>query len=160
MSRIYRDGVHEVTMTAGTGDIVLGGPFTQRLAFRDVCVDGDTFYYRVQPRAGQEWEEGIGTYKALTNAIERTTILKSSNANTVVPFPEGFKSVFLHENTARVVHHKNTLTNGNFTQVDADGDLVNATPINVTGSRAGNAALANLCAALATHGIIINSTTA
>ncbi len=162
MSRVNRNGVREYTETAGTGNIVLAGPFQQMLSFADVCQHGDTFPYRMQANVGTEWEEGIGTYNSTNNQIERTTVRRSSNSDLLVPFRPGRKNVYIHENTEYVVRKaaSTAVSSGYFLKANADGEMEPVAPVTVNGSRGGNVALAALLTQLQSAGYIIDNTTA
>lgn len=167
MARISRNGVREFTQTVGTTSFVLDGPLQQCNAFRDVLTDGQQCLYRCQANVGTEWEEGLGTYDATNNWLVRTEVYRSSNSDTLVPFSNGRKNVYIHENTEFVLRKATrTMTTGRSLKLNADGDVVvsahappDATPV-VTGSRGGNVALTNLLTALAAANIIVDSTTA
>jgi hypothetical protein len=84
------DRVRETSTTTGTGDITLAGAVTGWRAFSAELVAGDTFPYVLEGRNGDdvqtaEWETGIGTYSA-GGALQRTTVLASSNGGTTVNF--------------------------------------------------------------------------
>lgn len=85
------DRVKETTTTEGTGTITLLGALIGYQAFSDALADTDTCYYCIE--AGADWEVGTGTYNSDT--LERTTVQASSNANALVDFPVGTKSVFV-----------------------------------------------------------------
>lgn len=91
MALVLKDRVKDTTATTGTGTITLdGAPPVGYQAFT-VIGNGNTTYYTI---AGpSEWEVGIGTYNAGT--LARTTVLESSNANSLVSFSAGAKDVFV-----------------------------------------------------------------
>ena len=85
------DRVKETTTVEGTGTATLLGAAIGFQAFSTVLADADTCYYCIE--LGSDWEVGTGTYAAGT--LARTTVQSSSNANVLVDFAAGTKSVFL-----------------------------------------------------------------
>jgi len=85
------DRVKETTTIEGTGTATLLGAAVGFQTFSTVLADADTCYYCIE--LGSDWEVGTGTYTAGT--LARTTVQSSSNANALVDFPAGTKSVFL-----------------------------------------------------------------
>lgn len=94
MSHIFADRVADTTSTVGTGALALDDAVLRGYRrFRDVMSDGDTIYYSIQHRRLAQWEVGTATYGAGTNALARTSVLASSNANSAVTFSSGAKDV-------------------------------------------------------------------
>ena len=94
MALIIADRVKETSSTNGASNITLSGAVTGFQSFSSAIGIGNTCYYVIEnPNAG-EWEVGIGTISDATTLI-RTTILKSSNSNSVVTFTSGTKNVFV-----------------------------------------------------------------
>lgn len=89
---LYADRVKETTAVAGTGDATLLGAATGYVTFASVGGVGSPFYYCIELDA--EWEVGIGTLSGSTT-LERSIVLVSSNANALVSFAAGVKSVFM-----------------------------------------------------------------
>lgn len=87
---ISGDRAKETTSTTGTGPVALLGPVAGSQAFASIAVTGDLVAYAIIGTT--EWEVGIGTYAA--NAIQRTTVLASSNAGALVSFSAGVKTVW------------------------------------------------------------------
>ena len=95
MAFVTADRIRDTTTSAGTGSITVSGtPPTGYLTFSAVLSAGDTFYYTIQGQTTSEWEVGIGTYSS-ANVFARTTILSSSNSNSIVTFSAGTKDVFI-----------------------------------------------------------------
>lgn len=86
------DRVKETTTTTGTGSLSLAGAATRFRAFQDAFSVGDVVYYAIVGTT--EWEGGIGTLSASTT-LTRDTVLSSSNANALVSFSAGTKTVFV-----------------------------------------------------------------
>lgn len=86
--------VKETTTTTGTGDLTLAGASTGYRAFSAICSDGDTVVYAIGSPGDAEREVGLGTWHT-GNTLTRTTILESTNGNSVVSLSAGTKSVSL-----------------------------------------------------------------
>ena len=90
MALVLKDRVKDTTTSTGTGTITLAGmPPAGYQAFT-VIGNGNTTYYTIA--GSTQWEVGIGTYNAGT--LARTTVLESSNSNSLVNFSSGTK-IFL-----------------------------------------------------------------
>jgi len=127
MAFVTADRIRDTTTSAGTGSITVSGtPPTGYLTFSSVLSAGDTFYYTIQGQATSEWEVGIGTYSS-ANVFARTTILSSSNSNTIVTFSAGTKDVFITLAASRSLQLNSS---GN---AQALGTPVSATLTNATG---------------------------
>ncbi len=94
MALIYADRVKETTTTTETGPIALGGAVAKFRTFADAMSTNDTCFYVVEHASANEWEVGIGTFTS-PSTLARTTVLKSSNANSWVVFSAGTKVVGL-----------------------------------------------------------------
>lgn len=95
MAFITADRVTDTSLTTGAGNITLAAapPIGYR-SFSSVLAVSDTFYYCIQSQSTGEWETGVGTYVSV-NTFARTTVIASSNSNTLVSFSSGTKTVFL-----------------------------------------------------------------
>ena len=91
MSLKSGDRIKETSTIEGTGTATLLGAAVGFQTFSAVLSDADTCYYCIE--LGSEWEVGTGTYSAGT--LARTTVQSSSNADALVSFSAGTKSVFL-----------------------------------------------------------------
>lgn len=92
MPLVYADRVQETTLTVGTGALTLLGAASTFQGFSVIGVGNTTYYTIVDSTAGT-WEVGIGTVGV--GSITRDTVLASSNANALVNFGVGTKSVFV-----------------------------------------------------------------
>ena len=94
MALVVYDRVQETTSTTGTGSVTLLGAV---LGFQSFAVvgNGNTTYYCIADQGGNNWEVGIGTYSTTGPTLARTTVLASSNANALVNFTAGAKTVFI-----------------------------------------------------------------
>lgn len=91
MAIVIKDRVKETTTTTGTGTITLAGAVSDYQAFSAIG-NGNQTYYCID--SGSAWEVGIGTYTLSGNTLSRDTVLSSSNANALVNFGTGAKTVF------------------------------------------------------------------
>jgi hypothetical protein len=97
MAHITEDRIAETSTTTGTGVLTLAGAITGFRTFASVCATSDTCYYMIEAIDADgiptgEWETGLGTYSG-TNALTRTSVSRSSNANAAVNFSAGTKRV-------------------------------------------------------------------
>ena len=93
MALVIADRVREQSTTSGTGTLVLTGAVVGFQTFSTAIGNGNTTYYTISNPGTTEWEVGIGTVSA--GQLARTTILSSSNSNTLVNFSAGTKDVFV-----------------------------------------------------------------
>jgi len=103
MAFAIADRVQETSSTAGTGTFLLTGAVTGYQSFA-VIGNTNTTYYTIADQSGTNWEVGIGTYYSSNVSLARTTILSSSNANAVVNFGAGTKSVFVTYPAERAIY--------------------------------------------------------
>jgi hypothetical protein len=94
MALVLADRVKETTTTTGTGTITLAGASTGFQSFA-VVGNGNTTFYCIAGQNTAEWEVGIGTYTSSGTTLARTTVLESSNSNSLVNFSAGTKDVFV-----------------------------------------------------------------
>lgn len=92
MAHIIADRIKEVSATTGAGVFTLSGAVVGSRTFASVMSNNDTCYYCIDDDAGN-WELGLGTYS--TSTLARTSVMLSSNANSLVDFPSGAKAVFI-----------------------------------------------------------------
>lgn len=110
MSFVLEDRVRENTATTGTGAFALGGAISGYRAFSSVLSNGDTTWYAcVLP--GGAWEVGVGTW-VTGNTLQRTTVLRSSNANALVNFAAGTKDIFIAQPAVKANVQNNTFPSG------------------------------------------------
>lgn len=136
MALIFADRVQETTTTTGTGTITLNGASSGYSSFNSQLADADTCYYAIESIDSNgnltgEWEVGLGTYQD-PDTLERTSVLKSSNSNSLVNFGSGTKRVFLTvpaehiDNTYKVVQvaytQSSTVSTGT-TTIPTDGTI-------------------------------------
>jgi len=88
---IISDRVKESSVTTGTGNIVLTGPYGGFQTFLDAIGDGNSTYYAIENNV--RWEVGVGTYNAGGNYLSRDTVLDSSNGGAKISLT-GVSTVF------------------------------------------------------------------
>ena len=93
MAFVLADRVQETSTTTGTGTLTLAGAVSGYQSFSAIGNGNSTFYGIVN--ANGEWENGIGTYTSSGTTLSRTTVLSSSNSNSLVNFTAGTKNVFV-----------------------------------------------------------------
>jgi hypothetical protein len=131
MALVVKDRVQETTTTTGTGTLTLGGAV---LGFQTFAVIGNanqTYYAIADPTTG-DYEVGIGTYTASGTTLSRTTVLESSNSNSLVNFAAGIKNVFCTYPAERAVY------------LDTAGSAVTLLDIGTLGVSTANISTANI----------------
>ena len=93
MALVINDRVKVTSTTTGTGAFALGAAATGFEAFTAIG-NSNTTYYTIFNQGTTEWEVGLGTLDATSANLTRTTILTSSNSDSVVTFTGGTKDVF------------------------------------------------------------------
>jgi len=131
MALVVKDRVQETSTTTGTGTLTLGGAV---LGFQTFAVIGNanqTYYAISDPTTG-DFEVGIGTYTASGTTLSRTTVLESSNSNSLVNFAAGSKNVFCTYPAERAVY------------LDTAGSAVTLLDIGTLGVGTANITTANI----------------
>lgn len=95
MATAVANRVKETTTTSGTGAVTLLGAAVGYQTFLAAIGNGNACYYCIADQAGTNWEIGVGTYTSSTNTLSRTTVLASSNSNSLVSFGSNTKDVFV-----------------------------------------------------------------
>jgi len=103
MALILKDRVKETTTVTGTGTASLLGAVTGFQSFSAIG-NANTTYYCIAGQGTAEWEVGIGTYTSSGTTLARTTVLSSSNSDTLVNFSAGTKDVFVTYPSKRSVY--------------------------------------------------------
>jgi len=95
MALVINDRVKVTSTTTGTGAFALGAAQT---GFEDFTAIGNsnTTYYTIFNQGTTEWEVGLGTLDGSSANLTRTTILTSSNSDSVVTFTGGTKRCILY----------------------------------------------------------------
>ncbi len=95
MAHIIEDRVQDSTSSTGTGQVTVdANPPPNCRAFGAVLANNDTFPYAISHRTLNEWEDGIATWNG-SNQFTRTTVVRSSNANSAVNFSSGVKDCYI-----------------------------------------------------------------
>tara|TARA_R110001606_G_scaffold75084_5_gene174053 strand:- start:774 stop:2162 length:1389 start_codon:yes stop_codon:yes gene_type:complete len=102
MAFVSADRVKETSTTVGTGVFTLDGTSAGFKTFSSVCGTGDRFYYTIVNNDSGEFEVGEGILNA-TGEIIRSTILSSSNSDSIVTFGAGSKDVFITAAASSIV---------------------------------------------------------
>ena len=92
MALVLNDRVKETTTTTGTSSFALGGAVTGFQTFSAGVGANNTTYYAIA--SGSDWEVGLGTLSSDGLTLARTTILQSSNSDSIVTFGSGSKDIF------------------------------------------------------------------
>ena len=142
MALIVNDRVKETSTTTGTGTLNLAGAEQGYESFVSGIGTGNTTYYAIELNSAGEFEVGIGTVTdASPDTLSRTTIISSSNSDSLVNFSAGTKNVFCTLPASRsmspsmtatdyIVTHATTLSQD---QTIASGVL--AGPVTITGTQ-------------------------
>ena len=114
MALVINDRVKVNATTTGTGAITLGATQTGFDSFGAAIGNNNTTYYTIFNQGTNEFEVGLGTLNANSTVMTRTTIISSSNSDSVVDFAAGNKDVFCTLPASKAVY------------LDAGGNTVNA----------------------------------
>ncbi len=95
MAFVLNDRVKETTTSTGTGTINLGGAGSGFETFVTGIGNGNETFYCIIAAGTGNFEVGIGTVTDATpDTLSRTTVLSSSNSDSLVNFGAGTKDVF------------------------------------------------------------------
>jgi len=108
MALVINDRVKETSTTTGTGPFTLDGAQTGFDTFAAGIGGSNTTYYAIFNQGTSEWEVGLGTLDAGATTLTRTTVLTSSNSDTVVTFTGGTKDVFCTLPASKAVYLDST----------------------------------------------------
>jgi hypothetical protein len=123
MALVLNDRVKETTTTTGTSSFALGGAVTGFQTFSAGVGANNTTYYAIA--SGSDWEVGLGTLSSDGLTLARTTILQSSNSDSIVTFGSGSKDIFCTYPASKAVTSDatQTLSNKTITNLILDGAL-------------------------------------
>lgn len=110
MALVINDRVKETSTTTGTGAFTLDGAQTGFDTFAAGIGGSNTTYYAIFNQGTSEWEVGLGTLDAGGTVLTRTTVITSSNSDTVVTFTGGTKDVFCTLPASKAVYLDSTGT--------------------------------------------------
>ena len=108
MALVINDRVKETSTTTGTGPFALAGAQTGFDTFAAGIGGNNTTYYAIFNQGTNEWEVGLGTLDAGATTLTRTTILTSSNSDSIVTFTSGTKDVFCTLPASKAVYLDST----------------------------------------------------
>ena len=95
MAFVLSDRVKESTSSPGTGTATLLGAATGYQSFSaGIGANNTTYYVIADQNNGANWEVGFGTIGAGGTTLARTTVLASSNSNSLVNFSTGTQDVW------------------------------------------------------------------
>jgi hypothetical protein len=147
MAFVLNDRVKETTTSTGTGTINLNGAGSGFETFVTGIGDGNETFYCIIAAGTGNFEVGIGTVTDATpDTLSRTTVLSSSNSDSLVNFQAGTKDVFctLPASKAVVEDGSNNVDIGNNITVGGtvDGvDIATRDGVLTTTTNTANAAL-------------------
>ena len=147
MAFVLNDRVKETTTSTGTGTINLGGAGSGFETFVTGIGDGNETFYCIIAAGTGNFEVGIGTVTDATpDTLSRSTVLSSSNSDSLVNFGSGTKDVFctLPASKAVVEDGSNNVAVGNNITVGGtvDGvDIATRDGVLTTTTNTANAAL-------------------
>lgn len=114
----FKDLVKDQFSTTGTGSFTINGIAPTGLrTIAAAHTTGVTIHYRAFNDALTEWEIGEGVWTAATNTLTRARIVESSNANALVNFSVGTKSIIttvLAEDVAGMERSSNKDASGGY----------------------------------------------
>ena len=95
MAFVINDRVKETSTTTGTGTLNLAGAQTGFETFVAGIGNTNVTYYAIFNQGTAEFEVGIGTVTDATpDTLSRTSVISSSNSDSLVDFAGGTKDVF------------------------------------------------------------------
>jgi len=140
MAFVINDRVKETTSTTGTGTLDLSGASLGFESFVSGIGTGNSTFYCIA--GGSEFEVGIGTVTDATpDTLSRTTVISSSNADSLVNFTAGTKDVFCTlpaKKTPSASMDAQTFVNTHSTTISEDQTIqsgVLAGPVSITGTQ-------------------------
>lgn len=92
MTQVVNYRIKEYSKSTGTGDFVTTAAVANQRRFSSLCSTGDSVFYSIVDSTNSTWETGLGVYTA-ANTISRITVKNSSNANALVNFGAGTKTI-------------------------------------------------------------------
>ena len=118
MAFVVNDRVKETTTSTGTGTINLAGAETGFETFVAGIGNSNTTYYCIQAQGGSAFEIGVGTVTSGSpDTLSRTSVISSSNSDSLVDFQSGTKDVFCTLPASKAVIEDNS------TNADIAGNL-------------------------------------
>ena len=106
MALVINDRVKESSSTTGTGTFALAGFET----FLAGIGNSNTTYYAAYEAGTNNWEVGLGTLDGSSANLARTTVLTSSNSDSLVNFTTGGLEIFCTLPASKAVYLDSTGT--------------------------------------------------
>ena len=110
MALVINDRVKQNSTSIGTSDFTVSGTLTGFDTFALGIGGSNTTYYAIVNvgASPSEWEVGLGTLDAGGTVLTRTTVITSSNSDSVVTFTSGTKDVFCTLPASKAVYLDST----------------------------------------------------
>jgi hypothetical protein len=110
MALVINDRVKQNSTSTGTSDFTVSGTLTGFDTFALGIGGSNTTYYAIVNVGAipSEWEVGLGTLDVGGTVLTRTTIITSSNSDSVVTFTGGTKDVFCTLPASKAVYLDST----------------------------------------------------
>ena len=110
MALVINDRVKQNSTSIGTSDFTVSGTLTGFDTFALGIGGSNTTYYAIVNVGAipSEWEVGLGTLDAGGTVLTRTTVITSSNSDSVVTFTSGTKDVFCTLPASKAVYLDST----------------------------------------------------
>jgi hypothetical protein len=110
MALVINDRVKQNSTSIGTSDFTVSGTLTGFDTFALGIGGSNTTYYAIVNVGAipSEWEVGLGTLDVGGTVLTRTTIITSSNSDSVVTFTSGTKDVFCTLPASKAVYLDST----------------------------------------------------
>jgi hypothetical protein len=110
MALVINDRVKQNSTSIGTSDFTVSGTLTGFDTFALGIGGSNTTYYAIVNVGAipSEWEVGLGTLDVGGTVLTRTTIITSSNSDSVVTFTGGTKDVFCTLPASKAVYLDST----------------------------------------------------
>jgi hypothetical protein len=110
MALVINDRVKQNSTSIGTSDFTVSGTLTGFDTFALGIGGSNTTYYAIVNVGAipSEWEVGLGTLDVGGTVLTRTTVITSSNSDSVVTFTSGTKDVFCTLPASKAVYLDST----------------------------------------------------
>jgi len=110
MALVINDRVKESSSTTGTGTFALAGIVQGFETFSAGIGNNNETYYAAYEAGTNNWEVGRGTLDGTSANLARTTVLTSSNSDSLVNFTSGGLEIFCTLPASKAVYLDSTGT--------------------------------------------------
>ena len=110
MALVINDRVKESSSTTGTGAFALAGIVQGFETFSAGIGNNNETYYAAYEAGTNNWEVGLGTLDGSSANLARTTVLTSSNSDSLVNFTSGGLEIFCTLPASKAVYLDSTGT--------------------------------------------------